>query len=429
MGILSWLGYEKRSTVSVSDQNFWQKLTGRASSPTVTVDNSFGIPALWAAYRILHDTMASLPFEVFEKSGKSVNPAEALPLYDLLTSEPNTIQDAFTWKGIMQVNLESYGNAFSRIHRSRMGVVEHLEWYHPDQVTILVNASLSGPPGPNTIKYKIRAADVSGRPNEIILDYDEVIHLKIMSRDGIIGRSPILACREVLSGMISAQEYSTQYYANGASPSAVLTSPAKNMTKEQYDEIIRKWEGRHNPNTGVNKVALLYAGTTYEQISSTPVDADWIKTIKLNSEQIAQIFGIPQHLLGNLERSTNNNIEQQSIDFVRNCVRPRAKLWEVECNRKFFLEAQNKKKYFVRYNLEGLLRGDTEARSAFYQTLVTLRMMTRNEGRALENMNPVEGGDEFDMPVNLLQPNPEPKPSENGNNSQEKAKQNGKIAA
>lgn len=366
---------------------------GTKSNQNVTVETSFGIPALWAGFRILGQTMASLPFEVFERKADGDFHAEDHPAYDLLSRAPNELYNSFSFKEMMQVNLESHGNAYARIHR-RSRVVDEIEWLDPMDVTVMVNV------GKRMKKYKVRTKDAAGNAKELILDHQAMIHLMIMSKDGIIGRSPINACKEALGMMMAAQEYGAEFFAKGAMPSGVLTTE-QNLKPEQVSQISADWARKYQGAANSGQVAILHSGNKYQQISATPVDADFVKTMKWTGEQICQMLGVPPHLLGILERSTNNNIEQQSIDFVVHCIRPRAKAWEVEFNTKLFLDPALRKQYYVRFNLDSLLRGDTAARGDFYVKMFNIGAMNRDEIRAHERMNRIPGGDKFFIPLNM----------------------------
>lgn len=398
MGLMQWLGLQKRGvTLSSKETEAIRFILGgnyTASGKSVTIDNSMGIPALWAGFRLLGHTFGSLPFDVFERTKEGEVISEDHELSELLSKAPNQLYNSFSWKEMMQVNLESYGNAYSRIHRSRTGEITEIEWLDPNMVAVLYN------PDKRLKKYKQIKKDIAGKTKEIMLDHDEVLHLMMMSKDGIIGQSPINACKEALGMMLSAQEWGASYFGNGALPSGVFSTPAS-LTPEQVLQYQELWRKQHQGAANSGNVAILHSGATYQQISATPVDADFVKTMNWSGVQVCQILGIPPHLLGILDRATNNNIEQQSIDNVVHCIRPRAKAWEVECNHKFFLTEKTRKKYFVRFNLDSLLRGDTAARGEFYSKLFNIGVLSPNDIRKQEHLNPRPGGDEYYVQVNM----------------------------
>lgn len=393
MGLLSFFGLQRRSD-SVSNNELMRILLGgntTKAGQNVTVDTSFGIPALWAGFRMLGHTMASLPLEVFERQKGGEYPAVDHPIYELLTKQPSQLYNAFNWKEMMQVNLESFGNAYARIYRKKAEVYE-LEWLDPNNVTVLYNRTK------RIKKYKVRyGGDAS---DEEILDHDQILHLMIMSKDGLIGRSPINACKEALGMMLSAQEYGAEFFANGAVPSGIFSTPAE-LTPAQVTQLQNLWKEKYQGSKNAGNVAIMHSGARFEQISAKPVDADFVKTMKWTGEQVAQMLGIPPHILGVLDRSTNNNIEQQSTDLVVHGVRPRAKCWEVELNTKLFLTPETRKRFHIRYNLDSLLRGDTAARGEFYSKLFNIGVLSPNDIRLQEHMNARPGGDEYFVQVNM----------------------------
>lgn len=404
MGLLSFLGLQKRSD-TVSNAQLLHLLTGgnqTASGHAVTVDNSFGIPTLWAGYRFLGNAIASLPLEIFERKKGGDFPATDLPLYHILGSQPSDLLNSFSFKETMQINLESYGNAYARIHKSK-GEISEFEWMHPDRVTVLYNTEK------RLKKYKVKYGQ-----KDVILDHDQVIHLMTMSKDGIIGQSVINACREALGMMLAAQEYGAKYFANGAQTSGLLSSP-NNLTPDQVKQIRNFWMENYQGSKNAGQVAVLHSGATYQQISAKPADADFINTMKWTGEQICQMLGVPPHLLGILERSTNNNIEQQSIDNVVHCIRPRVKCWETELNTKLWLTPDNRKRYYARFNLDSLLRGDTATRGEFYSKMFNIGVLSPNDIRRQEHLNDRPGGDEYFVQVNMggNQTISEPKPQPN----------------
>lgn len=388
MGVLSFLGLQKRSDVStLSNPQPWLVNLFGGTDPAINADSVYGIPAFWTGIRVIQETIASLPFEVFLHRGDGVYPATNRPEYTLLSLEPCESMSAYDFKSRVASNLEIYGNAYAKIYRNEAGIVERLEWIDPTRVQVLVrwidNVTTE-------VKYKILPPPSVTNFKEEILDYDQILHFKIMS-DGIMGRSMITACKEALGLMLTSQKYGYEFYKNGAMPSGIFSTPS-NLTRDQKDLIIKDWSERNTGYGNSGKIVVLSNGAQYQHISSTPADAKWLESMHFTSVQIGQMLRIPQHLMGNLERATNNNIEQQTIDFIVHGIRPRIKGWENEYNRKLWLTPTNRNKYYVKANLNAMMRGDSLGRAEFYNKMMQIGVMNQDEIRGLEELNPIPGG-------------------------------------
>jgi HK97 family phage portal protein len=404
VGLLSFLGLERRSgelTSTLENPQPWlfDALGRSGTGPTVNLDTTLGIPAFWTGCRIIRETIASLPFEAFYNKGDGIHPATNRPEYSLLTVEPSSDMSATTFRDIMAFNAETVGNAYARIRRDLSGFIESFEWIDPSRVEVWARWKNDTT---REIFYKIRPLPGVPGSQTIELDHDEMIHLARMSGNGVTGRSIIDVCRDAFGMMLSTQTYGYEFYNNGAMPSGLFHT-ASNLTKDQKDQIIKDYKERYSGSKKSGSIIVTSNGAQYQHLSSTPSDAKWIETMQLSGQQIAQMMGIPQHLMGILERSTNNNIEQQSIDFVVHCIRPRIKQWEAEFNRKLWLTAANRNKFFTKFNLNALLRGDTAARGEYYNKMFNIGAMNRDEIRSLENMNPIpdSNGKEFYVPLNM----------------------------
>lgn len=385
-------------------------------SPSVNLDSTLGLPAFWTGCRIIRETIESMPFEVLQKKSDGKYPATLRPEYTLLSVEPCAAMSANSFVGIMAFNVEVYGNAYARIRRDEKSIAISLEPIDNARVEVW---SRWTDYTTREVYYKVKPMHGAPSQDMLVLDHDEMIHLSMMSHDGIVGRSVIEVCREALGMMLSAQKYGKEFYDNGAMPSGIL-STKMDLTENQSQQIAKDWREKNSGAKNSGKVVVLSNGAEYQHISSTPADAKWVETMQFTGQQIAQMMRIPQHLMGILERSTNNNIEQQSIDFVVHCIRPRIKQWEGEFNRKLWLTPTNRTRYFTKFNLNALLRGDTAARGEFYTKMVNMGAMNRDEVRDLENMNPIPDGNgkEFFIPLNMhpaSEPFPNQTPPQDGN--------------
>ena len=229
------------------------------------------------------------------------------------------------------------------------------------------------------------------------LRFDEVIHLKAFTKDGIKGESTLKLLREVFGLGISQIDFAAGYYGNGAHLSGVLESDHK-LTKEQAKVVIDTWNMQHSGPENFGKTGMLQAGFKYKPISGNMQESQYIESRHLTVEDIANITGVHPILLANLEKATFSNVEELNRIFVQFTLRSWCKRIEAEFNSKLFSNSEQGR-YFVRFNLDGLLRGDTKARTDYYKTMRLIGAMNPNEVRALENMNPYEGGNDYDKPL------------------------------
>lgn len=233
---------------------------------------------------------------------------------------------------------------------------------------------------------------------ELLPSYD-IIHLKGVSTNGYKGKSPIQVHRENLSLTQSAQDYGEKFFTQGGNMSGVFKYPST-LKPEAYKrlkhDLIEQSVGLHNAHTPL----LLEGGMTYERISIPPEDAQFIATRKFQKTEVATIFGVPPHMIADLERATNNNIEHQGMEFVQYCLLPYLVRLEEEFNRKLLREDEFGEYYFL-FGLNGLLRGDAKTRSEYYKNMNIVGALSANEIRSLEDMNSYDGGDTYFVQMNM----------------------------
>jgi HK97 family phage portal protein len=361
-----------------------------ASGISVTEESAVGFSAVHSCVRILSSTIASLPLNVFryEGKGKQIDPSH--PIYHLLHDEPSEMYTSYNWRELMEASLDLWGNAYSKIIRDKKYNVQWLDFVHPSLVEPyqIIRAD-----GTKALRYKIQ------RTGEDIPQSD-MLHISGLGFDGIKGKSPIEIAQENIGLGLAAEQFGAKFFANGASFNGVLESD-QNLKKEQIDVIRATWQERHGGSGNSWKTPVLPFGLKYSPIGIPPEAAQYIATRKFQLEEVARIFGVPPHMIGDLDKSSFSNIEQQSIDFVVNTMRPRCVRWEMELNRKLLREDE-KGTVYTKFNLDGLLRGDSSARSAYLNTMVSLGIYTRNEAREYEDKNPIDGLDEPLTPANLM---------------------------
>lgn len=381
---------EHRSDASTMDPDaFGESLFfGRAvSGTTVNSSSALKLTAVLACVRVLSETIASLPFELYEDKGDGVVvPAKGHENYFLVSQSPNEMQTSFTWRESMQTQLCLLGNGYSFISRGANNKIEALIYLPASEVTV----SKTG----QKLVYKFK---LDGK--EKIAQARDVIHIPALATNGYMGLSPIGAARESIGFALNHQQFGSTFFENGARPAGVLELD-KPLTEPAWKRLRNSWQKQYTGVKNQSKVAILEDGVKYKQISISPDDAKFLEVGKLLVEDIARIFRVPLHLIGNLDRATDNNIEHLSIAFVVHTIRPWVKRWEQELDRKL-ITGDDRGKYFHKFNLNGLMRGDSVARAEFYSKLWGVGALSPNDIRGLENMNPIEGGETYFRPLNM----------------------------
>ncbi len=359
------------------------------SGEAINEDTAIRISAVWACIRVLSESIASLPLEIYKKDkdgNKTLQPKH--PLYTLLHSQPNKIMTSFMFRETLQTHLCLHGNAYVKIIRNNAMRPISLEIINPSVVSVkLVEGELY---------YHLKKTAYN---KDEVIHQDDILHLAGLSFDGMIGKSPISVARENLGLTLAAQTYGSAFFGNGASLSGVLEHPSS-LSKEAAERLAYSWNQKFQGAQQAHKTAVLEEGLKYKAVSIPPEDAQFLETRKFQVTEICRIFRIPNYLVGDLERATYSNIEQQSIDFVVYTLRPWLVRWEQELNRKLFKESEKGKLTF-KFNIDGLLRGDSKSRAEYYKDLFNVGALSPNDVRRLENLNPIENGDDYYVQVNM----------------------------
>lgn len=353
--------------------------------------------AVYACCRVLSDSIASLPLEVFRQlPNGNTELAASHPVHRLVNTAPSKIYSSYNFRAAAQLHIGIRGNAYARIFRDGWGRPTELRLLNPSQVAPFFHE--------NELFYRVEGERLPLTP-------DEIIHVAGLSWDGVTGKSPIQVARETIGMGLAATQYGAQIFGTGTHLSGVLQHPGK-LTPEQVDKLRMSWKRNHGGAENAGGIAVLENGMTFLPISLTPQDSRFIESQKLGIADVARIYRVPLHMIGELDRATFSNIEQQSIEFVQHTLRPLVKAWEQELNRKLFRPSEQGE-YFVRFNLNALMRGDMKARADFYARLFNMRAISPNEIRQMEGMNAYEGGGEYYLQINMSN-NPDPQGDANG---------------
>lgn len=358
------------------------------SGTGIDSDTALSLSAVWSAVRLLSQTLAQVPLSVYRRlpnGGKEI--ANNHPINRLIHSEPNRIQTSFLFRELGQQHLELRGNFYAYINRDNKERPTELTILNPDDVTPVAKDG--------DVFYKVNNIEALKEP----VPSRNILHVCGPMGNGLKGSSPISIHRENLGLAMAAQDYGATFFGNGANVDGILTTDA-NLKPEQRKAVTDSWKSRHAGLSNSHSTAVLEAGLKYQRITIAPDEAQFIQSRKFQTTEIARIFGVAPHLIADLERSTNNNIEQQSLEFIKFTMLSRFKRWENELDKKLFREDE-KGEYFVKFNLDGLQRGDAKTRSEFYSKMLQNGVMNINEVRNLENLNAIVGGDKHFVQLNL----------------------------
>ena len=351
-----------------------------SSGKSVNEKTALQTTAVYACVRILAETIALLPLHTYRTSPNGKEKAATHPLYYLLHSEPNPEMTSFVFRETLMGHLLLWGNAYAQIIRNGRGTVMALYPLLPNKM--LVNRTDQG------ILYYQYEKD----GQTYFLSSQDVLHIPGLGFDGLIGYSPIGMAKNAIGMAIATEEYGAKFFANGANPGGVLEHPG--VVKDPA-RVRDSWNAVYQGSGNAHRVAVLEEGMKFQSIGIPPEQAQFLETRKFQLNEIARIFRIPPHMIGDLEKSSFSNIEQQSLEFVMYTLDPWVVRWEQAMQRALLSEGE-KRQYFVKFNVDGLLRGDYQSRMNGYAVGRQNGWLSSNDIRELENLNRIsseEGGD------------------------------------
>jgi HK97 family phage portal protein len=363
---------------------------GTVTGKTVNDTTAMQVPAFFAGVRLLAETMGAFPSSMFRaESNGNASKAEDHPLHEILVHQPNADMNGLEFREASTANLAARGNAYALIERRGSGDVSSL--------------------------YPIRACDMQLRRNRDTnaVEYgaqdrgkiewysaEKIWHRRSFSLDGLVGLSPITLAKETIALALAGEEFNSRLFAQGLMPSARISIPQ--WLNDDQRKLARSLiTEMHTGLQNMNRPMLLEGGMKVESGLITPEEAQFLSLRQLSVVEICRLLGIKPHMIAALERATDNNIERLSLEFVMYTMLPHTKRDEVAVRK--LLKPADRGRYFYRYNMEGLLRADSVARSQLYSILLQNGVFTRNEVRALENRNQsdAEGMDEYTVQSNM----------------------------
>lgn len=372
--------------------DLWGVTSGTSAGVDVTPETALSCPPVYACVRLLQNTVATIPLDLFERTGEGERRrATDHPLHSLLHDAPNGWQTAAEFRALLQEHAATHGNAYGLVQWRNDGYAAAIEPLHPRDVWPFR--------APGGVAYRWTPADGPART----LMAHEVLHLRCtpFRRDLIRGRSPVEENRETIGALMATLTYIARLFANNAAPKGALKVPE--ALDDDAARLLRDaWERRHRGLENAHKLAILDGGMDYVPIGMPPEKLDLVSQYRLLVAQVASVYGIPLHLIGETEKSTSwgTGIEQQSIGFITYSIRPWLVFWEQALNR-VLLSSESRKRFYFEHNADGLLRGDFKTRMEGLTLCVQWGLMTPNEVRRLLNLPAMDGGDSRLHPLNM----------------------------
>lgn len=408
--------FRRKSTTSNPAPWFLQWLRGddpAESAVSVSPESAERASAVYACVRVRSEDVGKLPLILYKRrkdGGK--DRATKHPLYRMMHDRPNGWQTSMDFRQTLQRALELRGNAYGWKEKDGRGRVLAVWPLHPDRVTVKVNPETRG------LFYEVRPAAWEPGGRTVVLPRRDVLHIAGPSDDGIVGKSTIRMAREAIGLALTAEKHESRTLANGARLGGILMHPGKGDQKWQ-DNILNSWNANFSGPENVGKTALLAEGMKFEPIAMTNEDAQFLELRGAQTAEIARFFRIPPHKIGDLSKATFSNIEHQALEYVTDSLMPQLVRWEQRLTQDLLDEDEIEAGYFFEFLVDGLLRGDIKSRYEALNIARNAGIISANEWRAMENLNPLaqdDGGADYWRPQNMAiagdEPEPDPAPQD-----------------
>ena len=367
----------------------WTESGNRTPSGVrVTPETALQCSAFLACVRVISESVASLPLHLYRRlpSGGKEKASEQ-PLYRMLHQQPNPWQTALEFREQMTALYLMYGNSYAEIRPGAMGAVSELWPLHPSrmQVERLENGQL---------RYLYR--EPSGRQTRYT--QDQIFHLRWLTTDGVEGLQPSTLSRNAIGLAQALETHGSTYFGNGARPGIVLESDNP-IPAEAAERLREQWERMHRGADRAFRTAVLPNGVKAHELSGSNEAAQYLETRQYQVVECCRAMRVPPHMIQDLTRSTYSNIEVQGTEFVQHCLLPHLKRWEAAISRDLIVDDET---FFAEHSVTGLLRGDSTARAQWYTAMLQCGVLSVNEIRELENLNPIgPDGDKRFMQLNM----------------------------
>lgn len=407
--------------------DYWYGPAGRSVLSGVDVDEvtAFNYSAVWAASRLISDTISTLPRSLFQRNATGKERAIGHATYKPFALEPNPQQGGVNYFAQQTNFVVNWGNCYAEIVRDRLGRTIQTWPIHPNRIPAGNIKRNKIDPGVDIAKgdkgelvYFVRNNNLTTTP---ILKRD-MFHLPgVLSEDGITGKGVIRQAAESIGMGIATEQFGASFFGEGAAPSIMLTHPDK-LGEDAAKNLRASWNQRFNGPGKTGGVLIAEEGMTVERLTIPPEEAQFLQTRQFNISEIARWYNLPVHLLREMSKSSFNNIESENLHYVIISIMPWLVRWEDEMNRQLLMEA-DKDTYFFKFMLQGLLRGDMKSRAAFYKEMWFMGVFSINDILELEDRNTIgsQGDVRFiqssmipiDVAINPPKPEPKQEPPPN----------------
>jgi HK97 family phage portal protein len=352
--------------------------------------------AIFGCSRVLSETLACLPAFTYRKQEDgSKKEANDIALYDILHNEPNPEMAPFNFKESMMMNLCLGGNGYAQKIKNQSSAPELLALYPIDYEKVTCERDKDT----KRLIYKVK----NGGSEEKIMDRDEIFHIPGISMSGITGIIPIAYAADAIRLGLTYEAFGVNFYKNGALTNLAVWHPT-GMSPTAFEKFKDQFDKRSAGISNINKPFYFEKGLEVKELSMKLSDAQLIESKYFQIEEVCRFYRVPQHLVQMLNKSTNNNIEHQGLEFVIYTMLPWAKRWEENINLQLLPRSERKAGYFAEFKFDSLLRGDAASRATAYATGRTGGWLSVNDIRRLENMNGIgPAGDIYLQPLNFIE--------------------------
>ncbi|MGO2497773.1 MAG: phage portal protein [Vibrio litoralis] len=358
---------------------------GETSECTASPNSALNLSYVYSAMYLISSSLAQLPLKVLKREEDNVKAAPEHPMSSLISFRFDEFQSSYKWRETEQFRCLGWGNAYTEI--SRRGPRPELKNHAPWLVTLQKNLN-------NGTYYYLVSSD-DGEPAYAV-DPEDMIHIKDISYNSKMGVSRIKQNAPAIEWGLAMQNYGSSFFGSNGRPTGAV-SPKNELNDESWQRFKKMFKNAGSSFTSnSNRTMLLPAELSYQSFTIPPEDMQYLESRSFSRTEVASMFNVPPHMIGALENATFSNISEQVVQYVKYTIMPWVKLWEQELNYKLFTTSELKAGYYVKFNLAGLLRGTPKDRAEFYKIMVDIGAYTRQEVRALEDMNPIDG---LDKPV------------------------------
>jgi len=370
-------------------ESTWKLARGQTSSgENVTEYTALNYSAVFNAVTLIAGTISTLPLRLIRKDNRRTITEDKRSIHRLLSSSPNPYMTAMALREAMMGHVLLWGNAYAEIVRNRVGEIIELWPITPNRVSIRM---MDG-----NLVYLIK---MSGQAN-VVLPRERVLHIPGFGFDGYVGYSAVgLAAKSIGLGM-AMETFGEGYFGNGTHPGVIVSHPKSlgpDAAKSLQKSLVESYSGLGQ----AHRLLLLEEGMKLEKVGVPPNDSQFLESRQFQIPEIARWFNLPPHKLKDLTKSSFSNIEQEQISFVQDSILPWLVRLEQNYNMQLLNDVDKERGLYFKHTIEGLLRGSAAARSAFYKAMWNLGAMSQNDIREKEDMDPIEGGDEYFVPSNM----------------------------